>query len=81
VSAVAHRVLCVDDETAILRTLATNLKARDYIVDLAQTGEEALRRASDHRPDAVILDLGLPGMRGWADAIADALRPVRTSSQ
>jgi two-component system, OmpR family, KDP operon response regulator KdpE len=70
------RILVVDDEPPILRALAANLRARDYVVDLAATGEEALQLASRHHPDAVILDLGLPGMsgvevieglRGWTD--------------
>src|SRR6478752_2023674 len=70
------RVLCVDDEAPILKALAVNLKARDYDVDLAATGEDALRKAADHPPDAVILDLGLPGIsgvevikgiRGWSE--------------
>jgi two-component system KDP operon response regulator KdpE len=54
----------VDDEPPILRALGTNLRARDYTVDLAATGEEALALAAHHRPDAVILDLGLPGISG-----------------
>ena len=58
------RVLVVDDEAPILRTLATNLRARGYTVDAAPSGEEALDLAARHRPDAVILDLGLPGMSG-----------------
>jgi two-component system, OmpR family, KDP operon response regulator KdpE len=70
------RILVVDDEPQILRALAANLKARGYAVDLAGTGEAALTLAQQHRPDAVILDLGLPGMdglevieglRGWTD--------------
>jgi two-component system, OmpR family, KDP operon response regulator KdpE len=58
------RVLVVDDEPPILRALATNLRARGYTVDVAATGEEALALAARHRPDAVILDLGLPGISG-----------------
>ena len=70
------RLLVVDDEPQILRALAANLRARDYVVDLAATGEAALSLAQRHRPDAVILDLGLPGidglevirgLRGWTD--------------
>lgn len=70
------RVLVVDDEPQIRRALATNLQARDYIVDLAPNGEEALRLAAEHHPDVVILDIGLPGisgvevvrgLRGWTD--------------
>ena len=60
----AARVLVVDDEQPILRALATNLRARGYATDLAQTGEDALVLAARHRPDAVILDLGLPGISG-----------------
>ena len=58
------RVLVVDDESPILRALGTNLRARGYEVDLAETGELALQLAARHRPDAVILDLGLPGLSG-----------------
>jgi len=70
------RILVIDDEPQILRALATNLRARGYAVDLAGAGEAALTLAQRHRPDAVILDLGLPGMdglevirglRGWTD--------------
>jgi len=58
------RVLVVDDEPQIRRALATNLKARDYKVDLAATGEEALEVAASTHPDVVILDIGLPGIDG-----------------
>jgi two-component system KDP operon response regulator KdpE len=66
------RVLVVDDEPPILRALGTNLRARGYAIDLAATGEEALTLAARHRPDAVILDLGLPGMSGIE--VIDGLR-------
>ena len=58
------RILAVDDEPAILRALSANLRARGYQVDLATTGEAALELATRHLPDAVILDLGLPGISG-----------------
>jgi two-component system KDP operon response regulator KdpE len=58
------RVLVVDDEEAIVRALSANLKARGYDVDLAATGEQGLDLAARRHPDAVILDLGLPGMDG-----------------
>lgn len=57
-------VLCVDDDEQILRALIANLRARDYEVLAASSGEEALRLASEKHPDAVILDLGLPGISG-----------------
>ena len=58
------RVLCVDDERPLLYALAANLRARGYEADLAETGEAALQLASTHHHDAVILDLGLPGLSG-----------------
>jgi two-component system KDP operon response regulator KdpE len=67
-------VLLVDDEPQLLRALGINLRARGYQVHTAATGAEALRVAARHRPDAVVLDLGLPdldgveviaGLRGW----------------
>jgi two-component system, OmpR family, KDP operon response regulator KdpE len=58
------RVLVVDDEPQIRRALRANLVAREFDVDSAGTGEEALMLAARHHPDAVILDLGLPGMDG-----------------
>jgi two-component system, OmpR family, KDP operon response regulator KdpE len=58
------RVLVVDDEPQIRRALAINLRARGYQVDLAATGEEALKAAADQPPDVIVLDLGLPGISG-----------------
>jgi len=70
------RVLIVDDEPAILKALAINLRARKYEVLTAASGTEALSVAAAHPPDIVILDLGLPdldgtevigGLRGWTE--------------
>jgi two-component system KDP operon response regulator KdpE len=58
------RVLVVDDETQIRRTVGINLRARGFDVDLAETGEEALDLAARRRPDVVVVDLGLPGISG-----------------
>ena len=58
------RVLVVDDEPQMRRTLEINLAARGYEVDLAPTGEVALDLAARRHPDLVILDLGLPGIDG-----------------
>lgn len=58
------RVLVVDDEPQLQRALATNLRVRGYDVDTADNGEDALALAARHRPDLVILDLGLPGISG-----------------
>jgi two-component system KDP operon response regulator KdpE len=64
-----NRVLVVDDEPEILRTLGITLRARRYDVVLAASGREALERAAELPPDIVVLDLGLPDMDG-AEVIA-----------
>lgn len=70
------RVLVVDDDPQIRRALQINLRAREYEVDVAASGREALELAAAHPPALVILDLGLPdldgveviqGLRGWTD--------------
>lgn len=58
------RVLVVDDEPAIRRFLRTSLAAHDYTVFEAINGKAALAAVAAHRPDLVILDLGLPDMDG-----------------
>lgn len=54
------RILVVDDEPAILRTLGTSLRAHGYQVDTAATAREAVAAQERTRPDLVLLDLGLP---------------------
>jgi two-component system KDP operon response regulator KdpE len=58
------RVLVVDDERAIRRFLRTSLSAYNYVVYEASTGSEAMTAVIAHRPDLLILDLGLPDMDG-----------------
>jgi two-component system, OmpR family, KDP operon response regulator KdpE len=66
------RILVVDDEPQIVRALRINLRARHYDVDTAPDGASALRAASHHHPDLVVLDLGLPDMEG-----AEVIRGLR----
>jgi len=58
------RVLVVDDEIEIRRFLRASLTAHGNTVFEANCGEDALRMAVDHRPDLMILDLGLPDLDG-----------------
>jgi two-component system, OmpR family, KDP operon response regulator KdpE len=60
----AGRVLVVDDEPQIRRSLRVTLRANGYDVDEAVSGEDALDKASVHPPLLVILDLTLPDMSG-----------------
>jgi two-component system, OmpR family, KDP operon response regulator KdpE len=70
-----RRILVVEDDPTLARALGLNLKARGYDVEVTATGAQALKSATDHHPDVVILDLGLPdmdgtdviaGVRGWS---------------
>lgn len=57
-------ILVVDDEIAIHRFLKPVLAAEGYRVVQAMTAKEALRLTEDVRPDALVLDLGLPDLDG-----------------
>lgn len=69
------RILVVDDEPEILRALRTNLARHGFDVATAETGEAALATYARHRPDLVVLDLGLPGMEGL-----EVIRRVRAAA-
>ncbi len=58
------RVLVVDDEPMVRETLGQVLADEGYVVDLAVDGETALERVHAARPDAILLDLMMPGMNG-----------------
>jgi len=82
------RVLVVDDDAALARALAINLRARGYDVDVATSGREALDGLASSRPDVVVLDLGLPdldgidvlhGIRGW-NGVPVVVLSARTTS-
>lgn len=57
-------VLLIEDELPIRRFLRTSLADNDYRLIEAETGEQALRMATQQPPDLVILDLGLPDTDG-----------------
>lgn len=58
------RILLVDDEPALLRSVARSLRFEGYTVTTAIDGPEALEALAAHRPDVVILDLMLPTLGG-----------------
>jgi two-component system KDP operon response regulator KdpE len=73
------KILIVDDEPQILRFLRASLPAHGYDCVEAATAADATRAFTKERPDAVILDLGLPDQDGFAviTAIrAGALTPI-----
>jgi two-component system KDP operon response regulator KdpE len=58
------KVLVVDDEPALLRAVGAALKARDYEVATAVTGQGAIDAIALEPPDVIVLDLGLPDVDG-----------------
>jgi two-component system, OmpR family, response regulator len=62
---VATRVLVVDDESNITDLVATVLRYEGFEVDVAANGWDALRKASEFRPDLVVLDVMLPDHDGF----------------
>ncbi|MCO6660485.1 response regulator transcription factor [Cutibacterium avidum] len=71
------KILIADDDPQILRALRITLGARGYKILLARDGQHALEMAVDHKPDIILLDLGMPrldgvqvieAVRGWSQA-------------
>jgi two-component system, OmpR family, response regulator len=60
------RLLVVEDDAKVVRALERGFQREGYAVDLARTGDEALRQASTHDYDAVVLDVMLPGVDGFS---------------
>lgn len=68
----SSRILLVDDDALMRRSLSFNLERADYEVVTAASAEDALAIARNRPPDLVLLDINLPGMDGL-----DALREFR----
>jgi two-component system KDP operon response regulator KdpE len=62
----AAKILIVDDEPQIRRTLRAALVPNGYAVADAGSGEQALEALREEKPDLVLLDLNMPGMGGLA---------------
>ena len=58
------KILIVDDEMPVCRSLASALSGRNYIVDTACNGEEALEKERENHYDVVVADLMMPGISG-----------------
>jgi two-component system, OmpR family, response regulator MprA len=66
VSVRSHRLLVVDDDPALSRTLRRALGVEGYDVDTAPDGAEALQRLAASHYDAVVLDVNMPRVDGLA---------------
>ncbi len=70
------RILVVDDEPGLLKTVQAYLEQEGYTVYIAQDGISALESASAFRPALIILDIMLPGLDGL-----EVLRQLRQGSE
>ncbi|QYC37935.1 Response regulator MprA [Nonomuraea coxensis DSM 45129] len=59
-----YRILAVDDDPAILRSLRRGLRLEGFEVRTAGSGPAALEIAESEPPDAIVLDVSMPGMSG-----------------
>lgn len=72
---IGDRILIVDDEPQIRRALSIALNGHGYSVELADGGEQAIVSLASRQPDAVVLDLVMPGIDGF-----EVLRQTREFS-
>ncbi len=72
----SHRILVVDDEPDITALVAYHLAKAGYRVSTAANGTDALRSATEQRPDVIVLDLMLPGVSGL-----DVLQTLRKQDE
>jgi len=62
---VAHKILIIDDEDDIREVAALSLESvAGWEVIVASSGAQGLARAIEHKPDAILLDVMMPGMDG-----------------
>ena len=73
------RVLVVDDNIDLARSLARYRKRLGHEVQTAYDGVEAIERARSHRPEFLLLDIGLPGRDGYQ--VAEELRKDESCKQ
>lgn len=59
-----EKILIVDDELRFRKTMREALRFRGFVVDEAESGEDALEKIRNDRPDLVLLDMNLPGLSG-----------------
>lgn len=59
------RILIVEDEPRLLRTLTKALREEGYAVDTSEAGDDGLYKAESYNYDAIVLDVMLPRLDGW----------------
>jgi two-component system phosphate regulon response regulator PhoB len=59
------KILCVEDDVAVLNLVAHALEFDGFEVVLAMNGEEAIEKVKADQPDLILLDLWLPKVQGF----------------
>lgn len=67
------RVLVIEDELLLQKQIASRLQAEGYVVDTSSDGKDGYYRAAEYPHDALVVDLGLPGLSG-----TEIIRKLRT---
>lgn len=70
------RVLCIDDEPGVIELVGLILKSQNILVEGAESGPEGLATIRQNPPDAILLDIMMPGMDGW-----EVYRQIRTDQK
>jgi twitching motility two-component system response regulator PilH len=60
-----HKILLVDDSKTELHYLSDLLLKRGYSVRTAESGDEALKRLAEDKPDLILMDVVMPGQNGF----------------
>jgi DNA-binding response OmpR family regulator len=68
----SKRILVVDDDIDVLRSISKTLEKAGYCVEQACNGREAMEHIWHAKPDLVVLDVVMPGLNGW-----DILQAIR----
>jgi DNA-binding response OmpR family regulator len=68
------KILVVDDEPHLIRSLTFILAKEGYEVTMAADGEEALRKIADNKPDLIFLDIMMPKKNGYE--VCEVIRQI-----
>jgi CheY-like chemotaxis protein len=73
------RILVADDSVTIQKVVELTFSKEDFVLTQARSGEEAIRKAKEMRPDLVLLDLVMPDMNGYDVCAALRTEPALRS--
>lgn len=73
------KILLADDDPLLIEIYSNKLKAAGFELEVAQTGEEILKKLHETRFDLVLLDIVLPGISGWD--ILEKIKEQRVKSE